>query len=98
MFEKVAPDTRLFYQLQKPPSKRLDRQPTIVSARLNCSKGGQESGEVLPSESKPLGDPSWREFGDSSFPGPEGFGGLKGIELNINSSQSKTRWLPKTCV
>jgi len=52
MFEKVAPDTHLFYQLLKPPSKRLDRQPTIVSARLNCSNGGQESGEVLRSESK----------------------------------------------
>ena len=93
MLEKVAPDTHLFYQPLKPPSKRLDRQPTIVSARLNCQKGGQESGEVVRSESKPPGDPTWCEFGDSSYPSPEGFGGLKRIELNINSNQSKPRWL-----
>src|SRR5271165_6291585 len=48
MFEKVAPDTSWFNQVRKRPSKRLDGQPTIVSARLDGSKGGREVDVTAP--------------------------------------------------
>jgi hypothetical protein len=46
--EEIAPDPSRLYQLRQGPSEGLDGQPTVVPARLDCSKNGVEVDVTTP--------------------------------------------------